>query len=49
MTKLQQSVWLRGVQLFHYLHSPAVQLIIFVMAGGGETKTTKSNMAAKFR
>jgi hypothetical protein len=34
MTKLLQSDWLRGVQLFHQLHSPGVQLMIFVMAGG---------------
>ena len=39
MTKLLQSDWLRGVQLFHLLHSPGVQLMIFVMAGGsGKSK-----------
>jgi hypothetical protein len=49
MTKLLQSDWLRGVQLFHQLHSPGVQLMIFVMAGGsGKSKQQKSNMAAKF-
>jgi hypothetical protein len=32
------------------LHSPEVQLMIFVMAGGsGKAKQQKSNMAAKFK
>ena len=41
MTKLMQSDWLRGVQLFHYLHSPGVQLMIFVMAGGAGNQNNK--------
>jgi hypothetical protein len=40
--KLLQSDWSRGVQLFHWLHSPGVQLMIFVMAGGTGNQNNKN-------
>jgi hypothetical protein len=43
------STTIRSITIINKLHSPGVQLMLFVMAGGSRnSKQQKSNMAAKF-